>query len=405
MSTRSTKCKHVRALLSAYIDRRLPAAEARAVSLHLARCAHCADEEAALVTLGEFVRALPADAIDPDTARRVRSKATGRSPMPRRAALAVAAVLLLATGAALGYRQGKRSAAPAARGVAPMAVAVADRVRFEGEEVIGDLSKAEQDPATHSRLVPSAQPDVAAPDQRLDATAERPRSDVSPRAQLAAHLPDDPTAIRASESIFADLELLASMPVSLHRPLLATQVRHFGLERWAAVRSDEGPRAVRDVAVLVQQLVNALESDLNLTDLGALKSALARPGIWSSALAAATPDGMTRFPSAVGVVVSQGGGVLPERTRDSLRNWVRFKEDLVQGERHTGDMFGLLDSIPSILAGSTAAAGSFALPDLDDLFEQIEWTVDAEGNRRGELHVEERTQSGSRSISVLIERR
>ncbi len=88
-------CEHVRAQLSAYLDAELAPAEAATLDAHLAACAACREELAALRLTSEDVRSVFADVLESAPAQR-REFASARRTSPRLVLLAVGAAAALA---------------------------------------------------------------------------------------------------------------------------------------------------------------------------------------------------------------------------------------------------------------------------------------------------------------------
>jgi Putative zinc-finger len=332
-------CERVRRNLSAYHDRRLSPAAARALTLHMAVCAACGAERDALERLSSAAAEWPLEHPAPGLADRARNERSSTN-WPWRLAGAALLVAGLGFAYALGLRHG---------------------------------------------AVEVSVPPVAS----------------SPRAEPGGlrrvfDLPTDGTALRAARSLFADLELLDGVPTNLHEAMLRPQVERYDLAQWAARRGDEP--ALAAVAELVQRLDRGLVGGLESAELASLRAQAERPELWGATLAVLPPAAVPR--SDLDALLDRYSADLSPATRTSLGRWMAFKDQWIRGPEDMGVLWDLIDELGPTLPSPQAP--DFTLPDLEGLYGSIEWTVDEDGVRHGRLEVERQTGNGSSVLRVEV---
>jgi len=398
-------CSQVRALLSEFIDQRVEPKVARAIRLHLVQCEACTHEERALLTVSQAARCMPHEIPSTTLAQDVRARDRGWLD-PRTVLLAAAAVLVSAAIGILAYQQGfKGGQSEERRRIAELAT---NPTHEQGDLPNGPTPRAlvDSDPATD--LVPLAPAPV---ETELDSYADLdpPDEKVQPgNAQLASWVPDDHQAVRATQSLFADLDLIDSIPAELHRPMLQSQLEYFELDQWATRDAGSRPEAVEDVAELVRQMMDGLEGSSDPRQLVQLRRDGDRASLWDDAYAVTHATGVTGTRPDLAPFVSTFAGDLPQATQESLRDWLAYKDRWVQSAEDPSDLVGLIESLPRmwLMTGlDPDIAEDFELPNLESLLEQVEWTLTEGGARRGELNVQTQGINSFRSIMIVIETR
>jgi hypothetical protein len=384
----STTCERARALLGARHDGELDTVRTLAVDRHVAACAACSAELAALRRVSRAAAALREELPPADLAARVRAAAERErmrsegAPWAWRVAAAAAIVLVSATAYAIGLWQGRTGTADApARlvvderpggerevGVIPAADrrdgGPVDDGPVDGEPVNGELVNAgpleQQQRDTH----PGEQQSVAAG---------------------AAPLPSDEEAVRAARSLFADLALVDQVPERVRAPLLEAQLAHFGLDRWARARDDAGP--LGEVASLVRRLDEAVDQGAPAAELAVLRDSAGRPGLWRVPPVQATAEPSSEAPDVERLVDEVAAG-LDGETRRSIGRWITAKDAWVRRGDDLDPLVQMVDALGMQLGGEAGVGRAFVLPDLAELESELEWTVEPDGSRRGVLHRE-----------------
>tara|TARA_R110002126_G_scaffold82806_7_gene202639 strand:- start:25829 stop:27052 length:1224 start_codon:yes stop_codon:yes gene_type:complete len=407
--------------LSEFLDQRLEPKVARAIRLHLVQCKACTHEERALLTLSHAARCMPHEIPSTTLAEDVR--ANDRSWFDLRPAVWIAASLFFsAVIGFLAYGRGFEGgrADERQRIAATDSAPTVEQADTDDESGVGGLVQNVDPPLVPTPLdgdpADGGLADVAsevgpAAGTSPDRTPPEPASpDVEPgaKAQLASWVPDDHQAVRATQSLFADLDLIDSVPEELHRPMLKSQLQYFELDRWATNGSADRPQALEDVATLVRQMMDGLATNADPHQLVQLRRAGDRGTLWDDAYAATTATGTTGTRPELGPFVSSFAGELPQVTQRSLQDWLAYKDRWVQSSEDPSDLMGLIESLPRIWLMSGLdpdIAEDFQLPNLESLLDEIEWTVTENGARRGELNLQSKGIHSFRSIMIVIETR
>ncbi|MCP5024441.1 MAG: hypothetical protein GY930_22065 [bacterium] len=391
-------CERVRASLSSFYDSR--SRNGPAIRAHLKTCPGCRRELWILEELSKLTSALPLQNTRPGLAERVRAQAAGDGANFRLQVQVAAACMILAASTWAAFELGHR------RGFGL------------GSQHVGDLAQA---PAPEIAQVPIPTPEVPS-NPTVEATDE-PDKLVRVMDDLVGHGPQEPLsrpltltradedALRAARSTLADLELIESVPADLRSPLLASQVRYFELEEWARgvdAQSREHPAA--DVAALVHRLVTAIDDGLPPAELTSLRSAAARPETWTLAGGLHPVDGGHARLRNRGIVVDELRDVAQPKTRESIEEWLAFKDGWVQSGEDLSGMVELIEALET--SGMIEASGStgsnrgpeFVLPDLEDLWSGMEWTDDGNGNLKGEIHTESSGADGHSTFHLEVHR-
>jgi hypothetical protein len=405
MSKPNRACSQVRALLSEFMDQRLEPKLARAIRLHLVQCEACTHEERALLAVSQAACCLPHEIPSTTLAEDVRAQDRGWLD-PRTALLAVAAVLISTVIGILAYQQGFKGGQSEGR----RRIASTDTAPTQGQGDVPSGPSSEDlagsDSATD--LAPLAPAPV---DTELDSYADLevpPGSSQPGEAQFASWIPDDHQAVRATQSLFADLDLMDSVPAELHRPMLQSQLEYFELDQWATRDAGDRPEAVKDVAELVRQMMDGLADTSDPRHLVQLRRAGDRENLWDDAYAVSRATGATGTRPDLAPFVSSFAGDLPQVTQDSLQDWLAYKERWVQSAEDPSDLVGLIESLPRMWLMTEMNPdldADFQLPDLEQLLDEVVWTVTDDGARRGELNIRSQGINSLRSIMIVIEKR
>ncbi len=277
------RCGSVLAVTTLWLDGRLSASARAEVEQHMRECAACRAEYRAQARLAQAVARLPREAPAADVTGRAWRSAQGapqtpgtRAPLLRAAA---AAAVLLST--ALGsYWLGVGDAPAPSPAV----------VRSEPRESIAEAAEAD------------------------DSLAYR----------------------RAAQLVLADLATIDRVEPALRQPLLAAQMRAFGLDAWAArpARGDDPDAALRPLLCQLDEALSA-EDDTQLLALqGSLRVA---PSAAAAKPAAAAPPPQARlevprFTRDQAQAVVATFTELPPPDRESLAQLLEAKESFVRGD-------------------------------------------------------------------------
>lgn len=377
-------CRRVRAQLSEHLDGVLEGEAQRVLRRHLCVCAGCRAEFEALESLSRQVEALVAPATRPGLAQAIRAEgersepAAPRGPGPRWIPW-IAAAIPFALGLGAAYQMGIRSG----RGEAWREIALAPR-----------------DPAG---IAPGDRP--GSPGMEIPDAAPAFLVGTGNRAPVA--LEGDRSAVRAARSLFADFDVIDAVPEPYRVPMIRTQVRHFGLDRWAASRVGiprgegselPGEDPLRPLADLVQQLEVELRSEGSMDPLG-LRAMDPGPEFWSTMVAAADGpgDGSVESPVNLEQLIERMAPALDGVGRDDLGQWIRLKEMIVMGD---GDPDGALSALHDSMRAHLTDGLGFQFPDFSDLESEMEWRELPDGTREGVLIQSEGNQRQEYRIRV-----
>lgn len=389
-------CERVRASLSSFYDSR--SRNGPAIRTHLKTCSGCRRELWILEELSKLTSALPLQNTRPGLAERVRAHAAGNGSKSRLQLQVAAACVIFAAsiwaafefGHRRGFGLGTQHVGDPVMALAPEAEQTPDPTpevlpdpAIEASSNPGKLVRTMDDSAVHELLIPPLRPWV----------------------MTGA----DEDAVRAVRSTLADLELIDSVPAELRSPLLASQVHYFALEEWAnAVGSQSAEHPAADVAALVHRLVSAIDDGLPQAELISLRSSAARPETWELAGGLRPVHGNDVRVRNPDFLLEELNGITQPKTRESIEEWLAFKDGWVQGGEDLSGMLGLIEALET--SGMLEARGSFnseqgpafVFPDLGNLWSEIEWTEDGNGNRRGEIHTESSTANGRSSFHLEV---
>ncbi|MBL8842321.1 MAG: zf-HC2 domain-containing protein [Planctomycetes bacterium] len=327
------RCASVQAVTTLWLDRRLSAAARADVERHVRECADCRAEYRAQARLAQAVAQLPREAPAADVVARAWRAARGASSpaLPNfagsfragRIARGAAAAAVLLTTALGGYWLGLERGAR--RAVAEFVVA-----ERTGD---GPVTPAPHDaptpaaPAPHEAPAPSAElgtlRDVGEAPVADEAAPSREPTDASLAYRRAAHL------------VLADLATIDRIEPALRQPLLAAQMRAFGLDAWAA-RPASGDDPDASLLPLLRQLDGALTAKDDARLLSLQSSLRATPIATFAPIAAPdrprAPLEVPRFSHDEASAVAATFTELPPPDRASLAELLEAKESFVRGD-------------------------------------------------------------------------
>jgi len=204
-------------------------------------------------------------------------------------------------------------------------------------------------------------------------------------------MPTNAEAMRAARSVLADLEILDELPTDMRAPLMRAQFELHGLDRWAREldsaplgRTTSAPE-VHLVAQLVRSIDDSLDRPGDEQALATLRERAGASGLWGS-LGQPGPDSAGRAPSMtqpeqLDQLVDEFAAELDVASRRSMSDWIGFKRDWLRDGGDAGELASFVGDLGPDLGSSRTKL----LPDLSGVLEGIEWSVDADGVRRGEL--------------------
>lgn len=258
---RETNCEWARVASSLRLDRDLDPDARRRLEAHVATCPDCDAFASDLLELRERITGWPRESAPVDLAARVRARAFGGAIAPRglpwlqRAAAIVIAGFSLFVAFSIGRIAADREPRTYVFQVPDHALlAGGPPVESPASEPSG-AAPAQDAP----RVAESRQPELVGLDQ--PGADERPAPPESPLGEN-----DEARRVaRAARAVLADLAVLDEIPEERRKPLLESQVRHFGLEEWAQRVDREGIEAsaldLPEIVRFVRELESALRSD------------------------------------------------------------------------------------------------------------------------------------------------
>jgi len=375
------RCERVVAALSLHLDGRLALRSARSIEEHLAQCADCRVELELLSELGRGTRALPDAPLEAGLGERVHARMQAGAPRvaPWMVGVAAAAVLAVACSVAfeLGRQRGPHSAAPGP------------------DQLAHAVNAGEASPEVQDQAGGQGARWVAAEPRALENVG--PLGDDEPEAPLTsriASLPTNAEAMRAARSVLADLEILDELPTDMRVPLMRAQLELHGLDRWARELDPAtlGRATSAPEVHLVAQLVRSLDASLDRPGdehaFASLRERAGSSGLWggldqSGPSSVALAPSMTE-PERLDQLVDELAAELDVASRRSMSDWIGFKRDWLRDGGDAGDLASFVGDLGPGLGSSRA----MPLPDLSGLLEGIEWSIDVDGVRRGELDLE-----------------
>jgi len=382
------RCERVVAALSSHLDARLAPRSARAIEEHLVRCAACRGEFELLRELGRGARALPDAPLEAGLGERVRARVQAGAPLVAPWMVGAAAAVVLAVACSVAFELGRQ------RG----------RSDPRSDPRSGAFESSQLAQATNPDDAPlGVQGDAAGVADAGPLENGDPRGDAlggdEPEAPLTsriASLPTNAEAMRVARSVLADLEILDELPTDMRAPLMRAQLELHGLDRWARELDPAAPgRAASEPEVhLVAQLVRSLEASLDRPDddqaFARLRERAGASELWGS-LALSDPSSVVlrqvppaREQEQLDQLVDELAAELDAAARRSMSDWIEFKRDWLRDGGDAGELASFVGTLGPDLGSSRA----MPLPDLSGLLEGIEWSIDVDGVRRGELDLE-----------------
>ncbi len=296
----ASMCAWAQAAASLDLDARLPAAAQSRLRNHLVSCAECRVFATEVGNLHERIARIPERQAAADLAERVRARAHGdrstRIPLAllqRIAAVLVAGFTLFAA-YSLGRIEARRAAPtyvfevpreifdePSPRLVAASDAAPRASAIDEGPSLAREAGAPPPDPKTVTPVTPAASaasvtsvapaapavpvaPDLLVAQQESTRDATRSKPAVVP---AVADSDDERRRLaRAGRAVLADLAVIGELPAARRRPLLESQLRHFGLQQWAvdpARATAEEPADRGDPHALLARFVREMEAALS----------------------------------------------------------------------------------------------------------------------------------------------
>lgn len=330
------RCASVQAVTTLWLDRRLSAAARADVERHVRECADCRAEYRAQARLAQAVAQLPREAPAADVVAHAWRAARGASSpaLPRfagsfragRIARGAAAAAVLLTTALGGYWLGLERGAR--RAVAEFVVA----------ERTGDGPVT---PAPHDAPTPAAPPapaphEAPAPSAELGTLRDVGEAPVADETAPTREGADASLAYRrAAHLLLADLATIDRVEPALRQPLLAAQMRAFGLDAWAA-RPARGDDPDASLLPLLRQLDGALTAKDDARLLSLQSSLRATPIATFAPIAAPerprAPLEVPRFSHDEASAVAATFTELPPLDRASLAELLAAKESFVRGD-------------------------------------------------------------------------
>lgn len=245
---RETSCEWARVAASLRLDRDLDPDARERLAAHVAICPECDSFASDLLDLRERIVEWPRESAPVDLAARVRARAQGHVPVPK----------------ALPWLQ--RSAAILIGGLSLFVAFSLGRIGADREPRTYVFQVPEDALLTVTRVSEPSRRDpiaeVVGSESRPTAT---PVVDGNPETHLRDEDDEERRVARATRAVLADLAVLDEIPEERRKPLLESQVRHFGLEEWArridVETIEAGELDLSEIAKFVRELESALRAD------------------------------------------------------------------------------------------------------------------------------------------------
>ncbi|MDA1267065.1 MAG: hypothetical protein O2816_18445, partial [Planctomycetota bacterium] len=131
-------------------------------------------------------------------------------------------------------------------------------------------------------------------------------------------------------------------------------------------------------------------------ELARLRERASTQAVWGDLAAAVASSAAP----GIDVLLDEHGMRLPDVTRASVGEWIRFKDNWLHGGEDVGVLTDLIEGIGPALHPD--AGGVFTLPDLDGLMNELEWSEAADGSRRGVLDLSEEGPGSSSRVRIEV---
>jgi Putative zinc-finger len=232
-------CEWSRTASSLRLERRLPPAATKRLETHLSGCADCRGFDRDVTELRERISSMPHESAPVDLAAAVRERALyGKRSWILHSATAhrAAGVLVAAFSLFVAYSLGKIASEPKTHTFV---------FEVPASPLFADFG---------SRGSDAGSPPVAVEDSAANAPSEATSSTSDESRRIG----------RAMRAMLTDLAVIDEIPEPQRKPLIESQLQHFGLDAWAAGvgSKDSAPasQTENDLATLVRKVSTALDA-------------------------------------------------------------------------------------------------------------------------------------------------